>query len=181
MPSQKLFPEQAIGEKIVMLLRRHPINFFKSFILYLFLAVLPLVVNYFINNYYPINLTGDMVLNVKMLLCLYYLFVVTFFYRAWLDHYLDIWIITSERVVDIEQNGLFSRSIATQKLYRIQDVTTEVKGIIPTFLNYGNVYVQTAGAKQNFIFKKVHDPDKVSKKLMKVVSWRKKNMQVGEE
>ncbi len=176
MPSTKMFPGQSIGEKIILVLRRHPWNFVRTSCIYILLALIPLIINYIIKNYTEIVFSPAMVLNIKMLVCLYYFFIITFFYRAWLDHYLDIWVITSQRIVDIEQKGLFSRQIATQKLYRIQDVKTKVSGIIPTFLNYGDVFVQTAAAEPNFIFKRVPNPDKVSKKLMKVVNWRKKYM-----
>ena len=177
MPSYKLFPGQEIGEKIVMVLRRHPWTFLRAASLYIILAVLPIFINYIIKNFTDIVFSIDTLLNIKMIICLYYFFIITFFYRAWLDHYLDIWVITSDRIVDIDQKGLFSRNVATQKLYRIQDVTTQVKGIIPTFLNYGDVYVQTAGAKQNFVFRQVPNPDAVSKKLMKLVNWKKKHME----
>jgi hypothetical protein len=44
------------------------------------------------------------------------------------------------------------------ELENIQDITVEVCGIIPTFLNYGNLYVQTAAEKERFIFKHVPNP-----------------------
>ena len=37
---------------------------------------------------------------------------------------------------------------------KIQDVTSQVQGVIPTLFRYGYVYVQTAGEKERFVFKK---------------------------
>ena len=70
----------------------------------------------------------------KLCVSIYYLALITFFFRAWLDYYLDIWVITDERIVNIEQKGLFSREISTQQLYRIQDVTAlKSKALLPLF------------------------------------------------
>ena len=51
---------------------------------------------------------------------------------------------TNDRIVDIEQHGLFSRTISEVDLFRIQDVTVDIHGIIATLLNYGNLTVKTA-------------------------------------
>jgi uncharacterized membrane protein YdbT with pleckstrin-like domain len=107
---------------------------------------------------------------------MYYIFVVTLFFRAWLDYYLDMWVVTSERIVNIEQKGLFSRKISAFRLYRVQDVTAEVKGLLPTFLHYGNVRIQTAGAKENFIFKQISSPYEITKNIIKLVNWKKKTL-----
>jgi hypothetical protein len=37
----------------------------------------------------------------------YYLFAWLFFFFSFIDYYLDVWIITSERIIDIQQNGFF--------------------------------------------------------------------------
>jgi hypothetical protein len=33
-----------------------------------------------------------------------------------------------------------------------------VKGVIPTFLNYGHVFIQTAAEKARFVFRNIPDP-----------------------
>ena len=71
------------------------------------------------------------------------------FFIKWTDYYLDVFILTDRRVIYITQKGLFSRRIATSRLDRVQDVSAEVTGMMPTFLNYGDVHVQTAGEEKN--------------------------------
>ena len=111
---------------------------------------------------------------------LYYLFVWVFLYRAWLDYYLDVWFVTNERVVSIEQKGLFSRTIAEQRLFRIQDVHAEVHGIIPTLLDFGSVTVQTAAAEVVFEFKEVPKPHLVARNVIKLVEWDKRQHHMSE-
>jgi hypothetical protein len=47
-------------------------------------------------------------------------------------------------------------------------VTTEVHGVIPTILKFGNVHIQTAGSKTRFEFKQVPDPMLVRTMIMKL-------------
>lgn len=79
-------------------------------------------------------------------------------FLIWIDIWFDTWIITSDRIINIEQSGLFSREVSELKLTRIQDVSVEVHGFFQTFLNYGDVHIQTAGEEERFQFRSVPDP-----------------------
>ena len=74
----------------------------------------------------------------------------------WIDYYLDMWIITSERIIDIEQTGLFRRQISEFMLDKVQDITVEIPDMIATFLKYGNLHIQTAG-ETSFDIKQIHN------------------------
>ncbi len=82
------------------------------------------------------------------------------------DYYLDVWIITDRRVVNVEQKGLFVRQVSELRYQKIQDVTTEVDGFFPTLLNYGEVFVQTAGEKPRFLFHNVPEPYQIKGMLV---------------
>jgi uncharacterized membrane protein YdbT with pleckstrin-like domain len=94
------------------------------------------------------------------------MFIWITFFLIWIDYYFDVWIITDRRVVNIEQKGLFNRQVSELELLRIQDITTEVTGVIPTILNYGDVFIQTAGENPRFIFRQVSDPYGIKDTLM---------------
>ena len=87
-------------------------------------------------------------------------------FLIWIDYFFDVWIITNERVINIEQKGLFVRTVSELKFSRIQDVTSEVSGMIPTILNFGDVKVQTASEEDYFLFRRVPDPYHVKDVLM---------------
>jgi hypothetical protein len=55
-------------------------------------------------------------------------------------------------------------------LANIQDVTSEVKGMIRTFFDYGNVHVQTSAEKLRFEFKNIAAPERVKEKVLKLVN-----------
>jgi len=179
MPYTTLFPGQEPDEKIIIILRRHGWILFQIIFIYGLLMFLPLFFQWILKNNSNVLETELGPIIFALCVSIYYLALTTFFFRAWLDYYLDIWIITDERIVNVEQKGLFSREISTQRLYRIQDVTAEVHGVIPTFFHYGNVYIQIAGEEQRFVFKQIPDPYSVTKKLMQLVDWKKKSMANG--
>lgn len=66
--------------------------------------------------------------------------------------------ITDENIVDMDQVGLFQRTIATLRLSRVQDISVQVKGPMQTIFHYGTVTVQTAGEKELFHFDYVPNP-----------------------
>ena len=98
--------------------------------------------------------------NTILLLCWLYLFLI------WIDVWFDIWIITDDRIINIEQSGLFSREVSELKLARIQDVSVEVHGFFQTFLNYGDVHIQSAGEEERFLFRAVPDPYGIKNTIM---------------
>jgi len=61
----------------------------------------------------------------------------------------DILIVTTSRLVDVDQRGIFARSVSEAPLEAVQDVSWSRNGIIQTIFRMGNVKVQTAGATAN--------------------------------
>jgi len=159
-------PNQQTGEHGIELLRRHWFTFFLVLLGYAFLMILPIPIILLLGE----SLSGILAGNATrallwVLLSTYYLAVITFLFHSFLDFYLDVWVVTNERILAIEQKGLFSRVIAEQKLFRVQDVTSEVHGFFSTILKYGNLYIQTAGQAQRFIFKDIPRPEEIVKEI----------------
>jgi hypothetical protein len=163
------FPGQEPNERILLVLRRHWYVVFVRVVAFAFAAFLPgvLLLVASVRGYpYIVDPTSLPSILGVLGLATYELLVWVFFYVTWLDYELDIFIVTDERIVNIAQNGLFHRTVSEQRLFRVQDVTSEVKGIVPTFLRFGTVYVQTAGEKTHFVFRNVPNPDAVAKVIL---------------
>jgi len=144
------------NEKILMVLHRHWIVIIGRFVAAAFLALLPVLA-------IPIILTAEIIAVPEaagptiLFLSVIYLMVITLLlFIFWIDYYLDMWIITSERIIDIEQTGLFRRQISEFMLDKVQDITVEIPDMIATFLKYGNLIIQTAGEK-SFEIKQIHN------------------------
>lgn len=135
-------------EHIVLEVRKHWFVLFAESMPLIFFALLPALIaiayrvlgfsEIFVVDKHPQEL-------VTLLAAVWLLFLWIAFFMMWTDYYLDILILTNKRIIEIEQKALFSREISTFRLDRIQDVTVEVSGIIATFLNFGDIHIQTAG------------------------------------
>jgi len=162
-------PDQLPDEKIIKVIRRDLFILCKKIILFVLLLILPLLFSYFLFAFQPDLLAGSLAQAIFVLgASAYFLFIWLFFFFSFIDYYLDVWIITSERIIDIEQQGFFSRIISEEKLFRIQDVTSEMRGVIPTIMKYGEVLVQTAGTQERFHFYQVPNPDDIRDTIIKL-------------
>ncbi len=164
------FKGQNINEKILLIVRRHWFDILKQFFL-VFLIVFFLTLFFSAFSYfYSANIFSgtDMRPLVFFVGSSLALLIWIYIFLIWIDYYFDVWIITDKRVINIEQKGLFMRHISELELSKIQDVTTETEGIIPSILNYGDVHIQTAGTVTRFVFWHVPDPYKIKGIIMKL-------------
>lgn len=58
----------------------------------------------------------------------------------------DVLIVSTLRVVDVDQRGLFSRIVSEAPISNIQDVSWQKKGLIESLFRMGTVTIQTAGS-----------------------------------
>jgi len=166
--SQLDFPGKRPNEHVLLLLRRHWSILLMHGVVCFVLLIIPLVIDTAISELYADFHSGSFYPLFTLVFWLYLMGIWTYFFVGWIDYYLDAWIVTNDRIINIEQNGLFNRVISEQRLYRIQDVTAEVKGPWKTMLNFGNVYIQTAGEMERFVFEDVPEPYQVKKILIEL-------------
>ncbi|MDO8499866.1 MAG: PH domain-containing protein [bacterium] len=158
-------------ENKLHILRSHAFTFLPTIILFIVLALVPVAVYFLIINIFPSFVTGPVARPLLILLAsVYYLSILLFFYSYFVDFYLDVTIVTNDRMVDIEQVSLFGRTVSEVDLYQIQDATSEVKGFFPSIFNYGKVTIQTAGTVPKFIMHDIPRPHDVRQMLLDFAS-----------
>lgn len=163
------------GEKIIKIIRKDIFVLFGKFILMLVIAGLPALVVLIMLRLYPNLLQGEISYPLIALATSgYVLFIWLFGFFSFIDYYLDVWLITNERIIDIRQEGFFSRTVAELKLFQIQDVTSELKGVSRFIFRYGDVYVQTAGEVQRFVFRQIPNPEEIRDIIIKLAEENKK-------
>ena len=154
-------------EKIVHLLRRDIITFVPYVFFLVLLLGVELGVYFLLKSLFPDLFLKNISLAILYVCAfIYTLSVWLFFYTAFVNYFLDMWIITNDRIVDIRQMGLFSRTIAELDLFRVQDVTSEAHGIFATMFDFGNVFIQTAGETERFVFYNVPEPHKIREAII---------------
>lgn len=157
----------APDEQPRFILHRHWSIFISHAMLVVLLAVLPIVV---LSLVFP-QLTGMVAdrtpggVLIALFAFFFYLFLTLYFFNAWMNYYLDIWVVTSRRIINIEQHSLFHRVVSEVNIQNVEDVTVNVKGILATMFGYGNIHVQTAGETPRFEFENVPDPYTVARHI----------------
>jgi uncharacterized membrane protein YdbT with pleckstrin-like domain len=155
------------GETVVRSVRKHWFVFFLMLLPYVFLALVPFVLPgvfawatralpAYTNLFQGLSLAHPF---VRLGLGLWWLMLWVGAFNAFTSYFLNVWIITSQRVVEIRQAGFFSRKVSSFLLVRVQDVTTNIDGFFADMLGYGCVQVETAGtASHKFSMDGVRDP-----------------------
>lgn len=164
--STNSFEGQEDGEKVLLLLRRHPFIFLLELSFYVILILLPIIIGIMFSSILQsYNLFSLFLFAVSI----YYLLVWCGMMYAFTLYALNVWIITDRRVIENAQKGLFSRVVSELRLSKVQDVTVETDGIMQTFLNFGNLYVQTAGKEERFKFFQIPNPEKAKDEIMRLI------------
>ncbi len=152
-----LFPD----EHIVLELRRHWFIFFLETIFLVIFICLPFVVLPFLMQTNLLESYPAIKDWFGFITAAWFLFVWITFFVFWTNFYLDAWIITNKRIIDIEQYTLFNREISEFRIQNIQDVTIDVGGFIPTILGFGDILIETAGEQKHCAIKDAPHPEKV--------------------
>ena len=165
--SENSFDGEESGEKTVLLIRRHPFFILSKLVFFLFLFLISVAAGISFSSWlYSHNLLALFF----FALSLWCLFIWSGVFYALTMYTLDVWIVTDRRIIDSTQNGFFSRTTSELHLSRIQDVSVETKGVIQTFLKFGNLQVQTAGSEEKFKFSQIPNPEGVKDEIMKLAS-----------
>ena len=159
----------ASDEKIILKVRKHWFPLVSEIIVMVILVLVLPVFYAFILRLNFIDIPGDPAYLLLAIESMWILFVWFMFCRLWASHYLDVWVITNKRLIDIEQKGFFNREVSTIRLDKIQDVTISVNGFIRSILKFGKVTIQSAGEIEHvFTMNNMANPYYVKEMLVKL-------------
>lgn len=163
------FESQEAGEEIILLLRAHIVTLIPSIIVFVFLALLPVLILGILGFFglSVANLLGP----TQLLIVLVFWYMLVFAYGVYrfIFWYFNVYILTNERIIDFDFKGILHKQASYAKLQQIEDVSPKMIGFFSTFFNYGDVFVQTAGESPEFEFLKVPHPDEVATKILEEV------------
>ena len=135
------------NEEIKLVLRRH-------WIMYVYLALwtsIPVLTTILLLAVWkPIALlTGANILG--LLLVIFWQFSLLFLYVKWVNYELDLFIITTNRVIGIDQISFLNRTVSECSLAEVQEVNAQTSGILANIFGFGAVYISTASKQSHFI------------------------------
>jgi len=164
-PNRTRFESQDDDEIIMVLGRRHFVTNLKwiataclAFFVPMFWGEFPMIKMLDANTFFILSVVWYSAL----------LFYVIQNFLLW---FYNVYIVTNERLVDVDFFGLLYKNINVTQIGRVEDVNYSQRGIFSSFFNYGDVVVQTASEQRSddkseksaFAFQSVADPDLVVK------------------
>ncbi len=163
--SPNSFQGQEPGERIVLFLRRHPFTILIKVIGISLGFILPIVVSIVFINYIIFYGFFYVYLFVVSVLALIAWIMIAYTVTMYT---LDVWIITDTRILDSTQHGFFNRTVSELHMSRIQDVYIKTEGTFQTVIGFGDLFIQTAGTEERFMFYQIPQPLHVKDVIMSI-------------
>lgn len=153
------FDSQLDGENVLLLLRKHPITQITKLLTVLMLLIVPFFFSQ-ISFYYLLAQNFQ-----TAIMLLWYLLTIGYSLESFLTWFYNVYIVTDERIIDIDFLSLIYRNVSAAKIDKIEDITAITSGVAQSIFNYGTVRIQTAAEKSEFEFEDVPYPTKVTQFL----------------
>lgn len=181
-PPDAKFETQGKDEKLLLLMRRHLItNVWWAGLVAVLIGV-PLFWSEF-----PL-ISGVNPLTGLALAIFWYLGLAFFVLQNVLLWFYNVYIVTDERIIDVDFFGLLYKNINATQIRKIQDVNYSQVGMMSSLFNYGTVVVETAGEQRSddrpaessaFTFEAVSNPDQVVKVISELMEQEEKEEYEG--
>lgn len=160
-PHGVTFANQKSREEIVLFLRAHLITNFLWFVIFIFLLFVPLLY-FLIFNFAPSPLAFIPEKFSYFFVVFYYLLVFAYALFNFLNWFYNITLITNLGVIDIDYSDILYHDVAFTNFNLVEDVNYTKVGFFRSLFNYGDVFVQTAGGRENLEALGVPNPAKAA-------------------
>ncbi len=155
-PSKILLDVLAQHEQILLILRQHPVTQIKYLLVVIFMIFLPLLFS-------SANIFDFLPARYQFAAGLgWYLLTFGLVVETFLNWFYHVYIITDERIIDVDFLSMIYKDISTTKIDKIEDITSVNTGFLASLVDYGTVIIQTAATKQELQFESVPHPSKVA-------------------
>ncbi len=172
------FPGQRHGEEAVLFVRHHWIFDLAILVRCVFWMIVP-VLFLLVIDLLRFNPSERARLLLVIILCWVEISVLLTHYIHWLKTYLDYDVVSTERVVDVEQIDLFRVNVSETSLEEIQDVRSSVPGFLGSVLGFGDLTIQTAAEKGEFRMKNVPRAMEIRPLILDLAESYRRRLQSG--
>lgn len=175
MNSILVFPRMRISkqdsdEKVVLVVRKHPVILLWKMILALAELLFGFLIIYLLTSG-TLGIFNNMPKGVTIVLILINLMIfISTIWVGYLTWYYDLVIATTKRVVDMDFANILNMRWSEARLNKIEDVTVGASGFLSALFDMGNLFLQTAGSKDEFEIRNVPKPLKVQSIIMELAN-----------
>ena len=116
----------------------------------------------------------------SLLVIVFRLFYSMFLYLEWLNHELDLFIVTNNRIIGVEQKSFLDRTVSECNLWQVQEVNSSTKWFFANILNYWTIFIQTAWNSTTLKMDFAPDSLQWARKILNIVDvYREKHHSVA--
>ncbi len=153
----KAFDTQFDDEEVLFVFRKHPVVMRKGLILGMLMLLFGTVPALFKpeTSVFLAGLGVGAIVGLVLIL------------PGWISWHYSVFIVTSQRLIQITQKGLFHRSVVDMGLNQIQMVNYQISGLQETLLGFGTIMMQTFVG--DLIIHDVHRPAQIQKKVLEIL------------
>ncbi|MFA5132363.1 MAG: PH domain-containing protein [Candidatus Paceibacterota bacterium] len=157
------------GEVILEKVRKHWIVYVNDFLIHFFgCAIFSIAAMYLSSKGSLVFISTSTGSYGAMILIMFVLIFWTSFFFTWTKNFFDVWYVTNQHIIAINQKQILEREDAHMELNRIQDISFEKNGFLQTMLGYGALKVQSAGAEVEFTIEDVRDVEGSAHRIMEL-------------
>lgn len=153
------FNGQREGEEVLQMVKNHPFVLFWPGLKAIFFLVLGIATIVFFSSQF-----AGLVLVVCVAMAL------GIFMNSYYNYSQSVFLVTNQRVLNVNQNGFFKRRIIETDINKIQDVSSDTSGGFKTMLKFGDLVIRTAGASKEeaIIVKNIANPYEVQQRIARI-------------
>jgi len=156
-PEKTGFTGQDRDEHIVLLLRQHPAVYIPQVLIVIGMLLIPLLILPLLKLLEVDLGAGDAFFGLGIVI-LWIMIAVSFVMVNFFKWFFNVYIVTTQRIIDIDFDNLFSHRVSEAQLEKIEDVSHTSVGMWAVIFDYGSVYIQTAAEQREFEFTNVPRP-----------------------
>jgi hypothetical protein len=131
------------GEEVLQTVRRHWLYLWPNIGLKLLLAFVPPAIIAFLLSAAGI-FEGTVERIFWILVAVYAIYSIYGLFITWYRYHNDLWVVTSQRIIDSFKRHPFNLRLSTADLVNVQDMTVSRNGVLQTAFDYGDIIFQTA-------------------------------------
>ncbi|NTU69329.1 PH domain-containing protein [bacterium] len=152
------------GEEIRYIVHHHKITFVKTAFKILLLPILMTVFTILFGFSFLESILNSSIFSLLTLI----VFIIwgTYSIYYWYIWYFDVLVLTNKKAIMVDQKSIFEKKLKTASLSRIQDITTDFKGIAENMFNYGTLLVQTAGEETGLKLIDIPHPQEIGRLIL---------------
>ena len=106
---------------------------------------------------------------IHLINIVFWMFFSVLLYIKWLDHELDMYAITNNRIIWIDQIAFLNRTVTECNLWQVQEVNSKTKWLLANMLNYWTLTILTAWNATNMQMDFAPNSMQEARKILNIV------------